>query len=130
MGYKTAIYKPGFVNPLKSAFKFLILLGIVSLFADMTYEGARSITGPYLAILGASATTVGIVAGLGEFAGYGIRIIFGLLADCTGRYWTITIIGYFLNLLVYPSLTLAGSWEISAVNSCRTVWKGYSHTCP
>ena len=99
MGYKTAIYKPCFVNPLKSAFKFLILLGIVSLFADMTYEGARSITGPYLAILGASATVVGLVAGLGEFAGYGIRIIFGSLADCTGRYWTITIFGYFLNLL-------------------------------
>lgn len=100
---------------MRSAFKFLILLGIVSLFADMTYEGARSITGPYLAILGASATIVGIVAGLGEFAGYGIRIIFGSVADRTGRYWTITIIGYFLNLLVVPLLALASSWEIAAL---------------
>ena len=103
-------------NSLKSyALKFIILLGVVSLFADMTYEGARSITGPYLAILGASATVVGLVAGLGEFAGYGIRIIFGTLADRTGRYWTITIFGYFLNLLVVPLLALAGNWEIAAL---------------
>ena len=49
-----------------NAFKFIFLLGIVSLFADMTYEGARSITGPFLAILGANAAVVGFVSGLGE----------------------------------------------------------------
>jgi hypothetical protein len=86
----------------KYAFRFLILL---SLFADMTYEGARSITGPYLAILGASATIV--VGGLGQLIGYGVRIIFGSLADRTGKYWTITIFGYCLNLLVVPLLALA-----------------------
>ena len=37
-----------------TALKFVVLLGVVSLFADMTYEGARSITGPFLALLGAS----------------------------------------------------------------------------
>jgi len=52
------------------ALKFIILLGIISLFADMTYEGARSISGPYLAFLGANALTVGFVAGFGEFVGY------------------------------------------------------------
>jgi MFS family permease len=72
--------------------RFILLLGIVSLFADLTYEGARGITGPYLAILGASAALVGFVAGLGEFIGYGMRIIFGYIADRTGRYWTITIL--------------------------------------
>lgn len=102
-------------NPLKSSIKFLILLGIISLFADMTYEGARSITGPYLAILGASATVVGIVGGLGEFTGYGIRIIFGSLADRTRKYWTMTIFGYFLSLLAVPLLGLANYWEIAAL---------------
>jgi hypothetical protein len=63
------------------AFRFLILLGITSLFADMTYEGARSITGPYLAILGGSATIVGIVGGLGELIGYGVRIVFALYLE-------------------------------------------------
>ena len=93
------------------ALRFLILLGITSLFADMTYEGARSITGPYLAVLGASATIVGVVGGLGELIGYGVRIVFGSLADRTGKYWTITIFGYTLNLLAVPLLALANHWE-------------------
>jgi len=70
-----------------TALTFVILLGVVSLFADMTYEGARSITGPYLAVLGASATVVGIVAGFGELVGYGLRLVAGYLSDRTGRYW-------------------------------------------
>jgi len=87
----------------------VILLGVVSLFADMTYEGARSITGPYLAVLGASATVVGIVAGFGELVGYGLRLVAGYLSDRTGRYWTITLVGYVVNL---PSGTIAGAgWD-------------------
>lgn len=98
-----------------NAWKFIILLGLVSLFADMTYEGARSITGPYLAILGASAAVVGIVSGLGELIGYMLRFLSGYLSDKTRKYWTITIIGYAVNLLAVPLLALAGSWEIAAV---------------
>ena len=96
------------------AVKFIILMGIVSLFADMTYEGSRSITGPYLAILGASAVTVGFVAGFGELAGYVIRFFSGHLTDRTHSYWTITIIGYLINLIAVPLLALAGSWEVAA----------------
>ena len=66
-----------------TALTFVILLGVVSLFADMTYEGARSITGPYLAVLGASATVVGIVAGFGELVGYALRLAAGYLSDRT-----------------------------------------------
>jgi hypothetical protein len=56
-----------------TAIRFIVLLGLVSLFADMTYEGARSIAGQYLALLGASGAAVGIVAGFGELIGYGLR---------------------------------------------------------
>jgi MFS family permease len=97
------------------AIKFIILLGIVSLFADITYEGARSVTGPYLAVLGVGATVIGIVSGLGELLGYGLRVVSGRLIDRTGRYWTLTILGYLLNLLAVPLLALAGSWEIAAL---------------
>jgi hypothetical protein len=62
----------------------------------MTYEGARSITGPYLAFLGASGTVVGIVAGFGELIGYALRIVSGFISDRTGKYWTVTLIGYFV----------------------------------
>jgi MFS family permease len=97
-----------------TALKFVVLLGVVSLFADMTYEGARSITGPYLAILGASATAVGIVAGFGELIGYALRLVSGYISDRTGKYWTVTLFGYFINLLAVPLLALAGSWEVAA----------------
>ena len=99
----------------KDAWKFIILLGVVSLLADVTYEGARSITGPYLALLGASATVVGVVSGFGELVGYVLRFFSGYLSDKTRHYWTITIIGYTVNLLAVPLLALAGSWEIAAV---------------
>lgn len=95
--------------------KFVVLIGVVSLFADMTYEGARSITGPWLAVLGASATTVGIVAGFGELIGYVLRLASGYWADRTGRYWAITIFGYVINLLAVPLLALAGHWWFAAV---------------
>lgn len=98
----------------KAALKFVIFIGIVSLFADMTYEGARSITGPYLAILGANGVIVGFVSGFGELAGYALRLVSGYLADKTGKYWAITITGYILNMLAVPLLALAGHWWIAA----------------
>jgi len=98
-----------------TALKFVILLGVVSLFADMTYEGARSITGPFLAVLGASATVVGVFAGLGELLGYGLRLLSGYLSDRTGRYWTVTLVGYAINLLAVPLLALAGRWEVAVL---------------
>lgn len=98
----------------KTAMQFVIFLGIVSLFADMTYEGARSITGQYLAVLGANGTIVGIVAGFGELIGYGFRLVSGYISDKTGKYWLITSIGYILNLLAVPLLALAGNWPLAS----------------
>lgn len=94
----------------RRAVAFIVLIGCVSLFADMTYEGARSIAGPFLGALGASAVVVSVVAGLGEFLGYGVRYFSGRAADRRGRYWTIMAVGYAVNLLSVPLLALAGSW--------------------
>lgn len=99
----------------RRALKFVVLLGIVSLFADMTYEGARSITGPYLAVLGASGAVVGTVAGAGELIGYALRFWSGRLVDRTHRYWALTFAGYALNLFAVPLLALAGHWLSAAV---------------
>lgn len=98
-----------------TAVKFVILLGLISLFSDMTYEAARSINGAFLKILGTSGTTVGIVAGLGELIGYGLRFVSGYIADKTKKYWTILITGYLLNLLSVPLLALAGYWQLAIV---------------
>ncbi len=99
----------------QAALFFVILMGCVSLFSDMTYEGARSITGPYLKVLGSSAAVVGIVAGLGELVGYVLRLGSGIIADRTRRYWTLAILGYTINLFAVPFLALAGSWAAASV---------------
>jgi len=93
---------------------FIILLGIVSLFGDITYEGARSVTGPYLYTLGASPGVVGLVAGVGDFVGYSLRLASGYVADRTRAYWLFTFIGYGL-LFSVPLLAFAGYWQLAAV---------------
>jgi len=87
---------------------FILAFGIVSLLADMVYEGARSIIGPYLATLGASATVVGIAAGAGEFIGYGLRVVSGYLVRRSRRYWTWTILGYLLTVISVPMIGATG----------------------
>ncbi len=98
----------------KQAFRFVLIIGIVNLFADATYEGARAITGPFLGSLGASAAVVGFVAGFGELVGYGLRAISGYVADRTHKYWAVIYIGYFINMLAVPALALAGNWPLAA----------------
>ncbi|MEO0143928.1 MAG: MFS transporter [candidate division WOR-3 bacterium] len=93
----------------------IILLGIVSLFADITYEGARSTIGPYLFILGSSAVFVGFIGGFGEFIGYFLRILFGHLADKTKNYWAFMIVGYSVNVLSVPLLAFTNNYIIAGV---------------
>jgi MFS family permease len=97
------------------ALKFVLAVGIMSFFADFTYEGSRSIIGPYLGLLGAGALAISVVTGFGELAGYGLRLVSGRGADRTGRYWPITIGGYLLQMSVVPLLALAGSWQVAAL---------------
>ena len=93
---------------LSPAMLFILLFGIVSLFSDMTHEGASSIRGAYFTLLGASAGTIGFISGLGELIGYSMRYVFGKLTDKTRCYWPMTIAGYVLDVLAVPALALVG----------------------
>jgi hypothetical protein len=100
----------------KLAFRFVLTVGIVNLFADMTYEGARANTGPFLGTLGASATIVGFIAGGGELLGYALRSVSGYFADKTHKYWAVIFVGYFINMLARKSPgtshgSLISPWE-------------------
>ncbi len=88
------------------AMAFIFMMGIVSMFSDMTHEGARSILGEYLNLAGASAAVIGFVSGIGELCGYSLRLIFGVIADKTKKYWTLVIAGYALQVLAIPALAL------------------------
>jgi predicted MFS family arabinose efflux permease len=98
----------------KLAFRFVLIIGIVNLFADLTYEGARSITGPFMGSLGASAATIGVVVGFGELLGYALRSVSGYIADKTHKYWLVAFIGYAINMFAVPALALAGNWPVAA----------------
>lgn len=97
------------------ALRFVLLVGVMSLFADLSYEGSRSIVGPFLATLGAGAFAVGAVTGFGELLGYGLRLVSGRLSDRTSEYWPITIAGYVVQMSAVPLLALAASWPVAAV---------------
>jgi MFS family permease len=97
-----------------AAFRFVLVMGAVSLFADMTYEGGASVNGPFLGTLGASAAAVSVVAGVGEFLGYALRSVFGYWADKSGRYWPLTFVGYVVNLFAVPAMAIAPSWGAAA----------------
>lgn len=97
------------------ALRFVLLIGIMSFFADLTYEGSRGIVGPYLALLGASAAAVAIITGFGELLGYGLRLVSGGLSDKTGQFWPVTIGGYIIQMASVPLLALAGNWQMAAV---------------
>lgn len=110
-------------------FSLIFLLGLVGLFTDMATEGTRSIIGPYLGMLGASAAVVSAVAGLSELVGYSLRIFFGRWADASGRYWAPMFIGYAINLVAVPALALAGNWP-AAVGLIMVERIGRAMRCP
>lgn len=101
-------------TPKAYALLFIILIGFTSLFTDMTYQGARSISGPYLATLGANAAIISIIAGLGELIGHGLRVITGYIADKWKIYWVFIVLGYLLNAVTIPFLAFTYSWELAA----------------
>jgi len=97
----------------RSAIIFIILFGLVSLFADMNYEGGRSVVGQFLKLLGSSAFAIGLAAGIGEFAGYALRFVSGSIADKTRKYWIFIIAGYTLQLCSLPMLAFLDGWELA-----------------
>ncbi|WP_247241775.1 MULTISPECIES: MFS transporter [Rhizobium] len=96
-----------------SALRFVLIMGVVNLFGDLTYEGGAAINGQFLAMLGASAAAISVIAGIGEFLGYALRPVAGWIADRSRAYWAITFAGYAINLCAVPAMLLAGSWELA-----------------
>ena len=99
----------------RSAYAFIVAFGIVSLFADMAYEGMRGLNGEFLGSLGASGTMVGVVAGGGELLGYLLRLVSGRVAQRTGAYWPLAIGGYALTMLAVPAMAFVFSWQVAAL---------------
>ncbi len=106
------------------AMRFVLLVGVLSFFADFTYESARSILGPFLLTLGATATAIGFISGVGELLGYGLRLVSGRWADATGKFWPITIFGYVVQMASVPALALSHTvWQAALLIILERVGK-------
>lgn len=108
MNHNSNFSSKGCGRGMSTAMVFILMFSVVSLFSDMTHESASSIRGAFLALLGASATVIGFVSGLGELVGYGMRYVFGRLTDRTHRYWPMIVVGYVLDIIAVPALALVG----------------------
>ncbi|HEX5541865.1 MAG TPA: MFS transporter [Micromonospora sp.] len=100
--------------PGASAFRFVLIMGVVDLFGDTAYSGGASMNGLFLASLGAGAAVISIIGGLSEFLNYLIRGVSGYVADKIGRHWRIVFAGYMVNLLAVPAVAFAGYWQVAA----------------
>lgn len=101
-------------NNRRIGYTAILLFGIVSMFGDIIYEGARGSLPSFLKFLGASATIVGITFGISEFLGYALRLVSGVLADTTRAYWAFYFIGYGL-IISIPILGFVNVWYIAII---------------
>lgn len=97
---------PVTTRPTWTAWRTITAFGLVSLAGDMVYEGMRSVSGPLLAGLGASALVVGLVTGAGEAAALVLRLAVGPWADRSGRHWSFAIVGYAMTAVCVPLLAV------------------------
>lgn len=96
---------------LSPVFTIIILFGLISMFGDIIYESARSANSQYLNLLGVSAAKIGLVFGLGEFLGYFLRLVAGVLSDKSGKHWIFMFIGYGM-LIAVPIMGLTLNWNL------------------
>jgi len=99
-------------NSHKDAYFGIFLLGVVSLLGDVVYEGSRGIGPDYLGFLGATAVIIGLVGGIGDFLGYAMRLVSGLLVDATRAYWFFIFLGYGL-IVSIPLLGISTGLEVA-----------------
>lgn len=88
----------------------IIIFGLISMFGDVVYESARSANSQYMNLLGISAAQVGLVFGIGEFLGYALRLLAGIMSDKTGKHWAFMFVGYGM-LISVPLIGLTMNWN-------------------
>lgn len=94
---------------LTPAFLFIIIMGVVSMMSDMTHEGAKSVYGSFLSLVGASAQVISLVSGLGEFIGCSLILLTSYIENKTKKFWLSTFIGYAINVIAIPALALTST---------------------
>ena len=89
----------------------VLLLGLVSFFADVSGEMMTPVLPLFIAALGGSGVVVGFIGGLGDAVANIVKIFSGYIADRTGRRKELIAIGYGIPFFAKLGIGLSNSWE-------------------
>ncbi len=101
-------------SALRRVFTLIILFGVVSLLADITYEGARGVIPKYFHVLGVLAQPVIVIGGIGDLIAHSMRVLTGIAIHILGAYWLFTFMGYTITIISIPLIGLFTDWRIVA----------------
>lgn len=93
------------------------ILGFVSMLMDVSSEIIHSLLPVFMTVvLGASATTVGIIEGIAEATALIVKVFSGVVSDYVGKRKWLAVIGYGMGALSKPLFALASGtgWVLSA----------------
>src|SRR5512138_194874 len=93
----------------------IILLGIVSLLADISTEMVYPLIPLYLAAVGAGPATLGLIEGSAEMLASLTKVVSGRRSDRTGRRKPLAMLGYGLAAVGKAILALGGGWPVVLV---------------
>ncbi len=89
----------------------VLLLGLVSFFADISGEMMTPVLPLFIAALGGSSIVIGFIGGLGDAVANIVKVISGYLADKTRRRKQLIAVGYGIPFFAKLGIGLSNSWE-------------------
>lgn len=102
------------------------LLGLVSLFMDLSSETIHALLPAFLAVeLGVGTVALGLLDGASEAIASSLKIVSGAWSDRTGNRKRLAVIGYALSAASKPLFVIAGSlWPVACARAIDRVGKG------
>ena len=112
MVFKKKIKKIIKYNFLKGVTRNVVILGLVSLFTDISSQMVFPLIPLFLiSVLGAGAYAVGIVEGAAETTASILKVVSGFWSDKIKRRKPFVLFGYSLSTITKPLFALAGVWS-------------------
>ena len=103
----------------------VIVLGLVSLFTDVSSEMIYPLIPVFVAALGSGAIVLGVIEGVAETTASVLKLFSGIISDRIGKRKLLVVIGYSLSSLIRPFTgVVAAAWQIVFIRMFDRVGKG------
>ncbi len=93
----------------------ILLLGLVSFFADLSGEMMTPVLPLFIIAIGGSEAAVGFIGGLGDAVANFMKVLSGYISDRVGRRRELILVGYGIPFFAKFGIGLSNSWEQVAV---------------